>query len=241
MSRSVSKIVAASAVLLLVAHAAPAAVITLSAEYAGERGYGQANLTTEDIDFDGVNTDWRVWDGGDGALFDEKAGADSIGDVTINGNTSNQEEWWDFTWDASDAASGVGQTDIRTGVKVTSANGMLDIAGSVADIGGAGTLFVYTGGWEEKLRLEVEIDGASDAIDIDNGSGGNVKGAVRIRVDYVGVTNPAATIDFTLFGTKKKDVKFNGLLLDVTSVVPEPAATGLLAIVSPLLIRRRRG
>ncbi len=194
------------------------------------------DLTSVDVNGDGINTDWRAWDGSTlPGVFDEKAGASNIGDVTINGITSAQEEWWDHTWTAVDAESGMGQNDIRTGVKITKSSDMLDITGSVSDIGGAGTLFVYTGGWQENIMLDFTIGSDSQSLWIDT----EIKGAVLFQVDYSGVTDPAATIDYKVWGTKKKDVKWNAVLLDVTAPVPEPMSLALLAIGSFSLLRRR--
>ena len=103
--------------------------------------------------------DWRIWktipgpsgstgtSDGSPAIADEKAGATNIGDVIVSAGTriGNSDKHL-FTYTDADALDGTGAINVGSAFKLAG-GGIASVDFSVSDIGVAGVLRVYSGGW----------------------------------------------------------------------------------------------
>ena len=182
--------------------------------------------------------DWRIWgstlgasgDAGisDGSpiIADEKAGATNIGDVTVSMATRvGSADKHLFTYTAADALDGTGATDFGSAFKLCGLGSTVSVDFSVSDIGAAGVLHVYSGGYCSGQRLDAVI--GSDDVSVSRASFDG-EYADWWEIQYSGVTDTQSTLDITITTTDwYHDMQFYSAALDVTQV-PEPSALAML-------------
>ena len=200
--------------------------------------------------------DWRIWesvghttsssDDGSPGIADEKKDATNIDDLGVSqgtrpgGGTSTHS----FSYTAADAESGTGATDLVAAVKLAGGGTPVNFSLSASDIGAAGTLYLYTGGYISSYRLDAAIGSDSD---FETRSQSSDEFSDLWEVQYSGVTNALDTLDITITNTGGyNDLQFYAAALNVTQPIPEPSTIVLLCTgAAGLLVcvwrkRRRR-
>ena len=189
--------------------------------------------------------DWRIWEdvSGSPGIADEKKDAINIGDLSVSKDTQSGGGTipHHFSYTAADAESGTSATDLVAAVKLVGGSGTsVTFSLSASDIGAAGTLYVYTGGYHSSYGLVAAIGSDSDS---ETRSYFTDEFNDLWEVQYSGVTDPDDTLDITITSTSGyNDVQFSAAAL---SVVPEPSAivllcTGAVGLLVCVWRRRRR-
>jgi len=232
MKRYVFIFVALMGLLILAASTQAASIdVTLHANSLGDVTLSDGGGTYFD--------DWRIWGStlgtsgnpsvSDGSpdIADEKAVATNIGDVTVSmGTRVGSADKHLFTYTDADAQDGTGATDFGSAFKLCGGSGNpVSVDLSVSDIGAAGVLHVYSGGYCCGSRLDAVI--GSDDVSVSRASFDG-EYADWWEIEYSGVTDTEATLDITMTTTDwYHDMQFYSAALDVTEV-PEPSTLAML-------------